>query len=128
MRRIVLSGILCILTAWATQSPSLASLQERLERAAAVDPVDPLPLLIAEALAKDKNVSRAYLTQKNPDSERPVYVLTPIFEDEYPEEAISAAYNAFHQIAPEGKLELLLIPARDYKRYFARAQPIYVRP
>jgi len=106
----------------------MPELVERVEHNVAIDPIDPLPLLISDALAKDKNVVRAYLAQKPSDSGQPVCVLAPIFEHEYPQEAIRAAYNAFYQVVPDGKLELWLVPLRDYKKRFAHVEPIYVRP
>jgi hypothetical protein len=132
MKQILLATGLCLASACTTTQTKphapVQELVERIEREAAIDPIDPLPLLIADALAKDKNVVRAYLAQKPSDSGQPVYVLAPIFENEYPQEAISAAYSVFYQVVPNGKLELWLVPMRDYKKHFAKAQPIYVRP
>lgn len=131
MKRLLLAAVLCFASACATQPKAPVTLQEQIERiqqSAVVDPIDPLPLLISDALAKDKNVVRAYLMQRPSDSGHPIYVLAPIFENGYPQEAISAAYNAFYQVIPNGKLELWLVPMRDYKKHFARLEPIYVRP
>jgi hypothetical protein len=131
MKHVLLAASLCVASACATQPKAPASVQDltdRIEHDAAVDPIDPLPLLIADALAKDKNVVRAYLAQKPSDAGQPVYVLAPIFVNEYPQQAISAAYSAFYKVIPNGKLELWLVPLRDYKKHFAKAQPIYVRP
>ncbi len=130
MKQTLIAAGLCLLSACATQqeAPTLASVHAQVASGAAVDPIDPLPLLIADALAKDKNVLRAYLAQKESDPDHPVYVLAPIFENEYPQEAISAAYGVFYHQIPNGKLELWLVPKHDYKKHFARVQPIYVRP
>ena len=121
MKGLFLAVIVLAVSACATQPAAIpASTQEA--------SVNPLAVEIAGALAKDKNVLRAYLALKEADQNTPVYVLAPIFENEYPEEAIGAAYDAFYQLVPNGKLELWLVPKHEYKKHFARVQPIYVRP
>ena len=84
---------------------------------------------IVQALKADNGVARAYLLRKPTDDGSLVFVLVPIFDKKYPQEAIKAAYNVFEQNMPqEAKLELFLVPKRDYKKYFAQFEPIYVRP
>jgi hypothetical protein len=129
MKRVFLNAFgAFLLTACASAPATIESAQANVARHEAVDPIDPLQLKIAQALATDKNVVRAYLTQKESESGNPIYVLAPIFENEYPQAAIDAAYSAFHSVVPGGKLELWLVPKREYKKYFAQAKPIYVRP
>lgn len=130
MKQTFIAAWLCLLTACATQqeAPTIASVQAKVASGAPVEPIDPLPLLIADALSKDKNVLRAYLAQKESDPDHPIYILAPIFENEYPQDAINAAYGVFYHQIPNGKLELWLVLKNDYKKHFARAQPIYVRP
>ena len=129
MKEVLLTAIGTLLLAGCTSAPpTLASVQDQLDRGEAIEAIDPLQLSIAQALAKDKNILRAYLARKDLDLSSPVYVLAPIFEKEYPQAAINAAYSAFYSVVQDGKLELWLVPKGEYKKHFAKSKPIYVRP
>ena len=77
----------------------------------------------------DDSVARVYFLRKPTEGGSLVFLLVPIFDKKYPQVAINSAYEAFGQNMPaEAKLELFLVPKRDYKKHFGQIEPIYVRP
>jgi hypothetical protein len=94
-----------------------------------VDPVAATVDAIAQAMKSDDSVARAYFLRKPSEDGSLIFVLVPIFDKKYPQAAIASAYRAFgERMPPEAKLELFLVPKREYKKYFAQVEPIYVRP
>jgi hypothetical protein len=95
----------------------------------AKDPVVVAQEGIARAMQSDKSVWRAYfaMVDDGAQSGTPAYVLAPIFDGKYPQEAISAAWKAFYDAMPNAKLNLMLVPKRDASRTFGTQKPIYRR-
>ena len=95
-------------------------------------PVDPITATrdgIVRVLREDDSVARVYFFRKQSADGTFVFVLVPIFDKKYPAAAIDAAMKVFEQHMPPGTpFELLLVPKREYKKYFSRIEPIYVRP
>ena len=115
MKRYFVAACFFLVSACASQQPLITSVESNPSHRAEVGATDPLSASIANALSKDKSVFRAYLALNNSDADQPVFVLAPIFDGEYPKDALGAAYSAFYKAVPNGKLELWLVPKREYK-------------